>query len=190
MIDAFALLSEAAEEAADAAHGAAHEPSDGLLQDPTFWVMLAFLIVIGLLARAGVHKTIAKGLDKRSQDIADELDKARALRDEAQELLAKYQRRQREAEEEASGIIEQAKRDAQRLAGEARQKIEEQIERRVKSAEDKIARAEAQAIAEMRGETADLAIEAAREIIRARMDQGAQSALAERAIDELRTKLH
>ncbi len=186
MIAAFPLLSEAA---VDATQGA-HESGGGLLQDPTFFVLLAFLIVIGLLGRAGVHKMIAKTLDKRSQDIADELDKARALRDEAQELLAKYQRRQREAEEEAGGIVEQAKRDALRLAGEARRKIEEQIERRVKSAEDKIARAEAQAIAEMRGETADLAIEAARAIIRSRMDQGAQSALAERAIDELGTKLH
>lgn len=190
MLFAFvAILSEAAGEAAHAAAGA-HEPGGGLLQDPTFFVLLAFLIVVAIVARAGVHKTIAKALDKRGQDIADELDKARALRDEAQELLARYQRRQREAEEEASGIIEQARRDAERLAAEARQKIEEQIARRVKSAEDKIARAEAQAIAEMRGETADLAIEAAREIIRSRMDQGAQSALAERAIDELRTKLH
>jgi F-type H+-transporting ATPase subunit b len=179
-----ALFADAAEEAA---HGAAEE---GVLQDPTFWVLLAFLLVVALLWRAGVHKMIAKGLDKRAQDIADELDRARALRDEAQELLAKYQRRQREAEEEAAGIIEQAKRDAQRIAAEARVKIEEQIERRAKSAEDKIDRAEAQAVAEMRGATADLAIEAAREIIRARMDQGAQAALAERAIDELRTKLH
>ncbi|MGE0183755.1 MAG: F0F1 ATP synthase subunit B [Parvularculaceae bacterium] len=189
MINVLSLLSAAAEEAAHGAE-AAHEASGGLLQDTTFWVLLAFLLVIGLFWRAGVHKMIAAGLDKRAQDIADELDRARALRDEAQELLAKYQRRQREAEEEASGIIEQAKKDAQRLAAEAREKIEEQITRRTKAAEEKIARAEAQAIAEMRSQTADLAIEAAREIIGSRMDQGAQSALAERAIDELRTKLH
>lgn len=187
---AVVLVADAAEEVAHTAADAHGAASEGMLQDPTFWVFLAFLLVIALLWRAGVHKMIAKGLDKRAQDIADELDKARALRDEAQELLAKYQRRQREAEEEAVGIIEQAKRDAQRIAAEARVKIEEQIERRTKAAEDKIARAEAQAVAEMRGATADLAIEAAREIIRSRMDQGAQSALAERAIDELRTKLH
>jgi len=194
MIDALVtLLTHAGEEIA---HGAAagaeggHEASVGLLQDPTFWVLLAFLIVMGLFWRAGVHKMIAKGLDKRSQDIADELDRARALRDEAQELLAKYQRRQREAEDEAAGIIDMAKKDAVRIAADAKTKIEEQLERRAKAAEDKIARAEAQAISEMRGATADLAIEAARDIIRARMDQGAQSALSERAIDELRTKLH
>lgn len=180
-----AFLLEAAQEAAHA--GA--EAEGGLLQDASFWVLLAFLIVVGLLARAGVHKTIAKALDKRSQAIADELDRARALRDEAQELLAKYERRQREAEEEAEGIIEQARRDAERIAQEARAKIEEQLERRAKAAEEKIARAEMQALAEVKGRTVDLAIEAARDIIRARMDQGAQSALADRAIDELGTAL-
>lgn len=187
-----AAAEEAAHAAEDAAHAAAegaHE-APGLLQDPSFFVLLAFLIVIGLFWRAGVHKMVAGGLDKRAQDIADELDKARALRDEAQELLAKYQRRQREAEEEAEGLIEQAKRDAVRIAEDAKTKIEDQLARRARAAEEKIARAEAQAIAEMRGATADLAIEAAREIIKARMDQGAQSALAERAIDELGAKLH
>ena len=172
---------------------AAHDVDEehlALWQDPSLWLLLAFLIVVSFLARAGVHKMIANGLDKRAQGIADELDRARALRDEAQELLARYQRRQREAEEEAEGLIAQAKVDAARIAAEARAKIEEQLERRARSAEEKIARAEAQAIAEMRGQTADIAIEAAREIIRSRMDQGAQAALAERAIDELGSKLH
>ncbi len=187
MVNALSLL--ILQGAGEAAHGA-EQSGGGLFQDTSFWVFLAFLIVIGLFWRWGVHKMIANALDKRSQAIADELDRARALRDEAQELLARYQRRQREAEEEAVGIIEQAKRDAERIAAEAKTKIEEQLDRRAKAAEEKIARAETQAIAEMRGATAEMAIEAAREIIRIRMDQGAQSALTERAIDELRTKLH
>lgn len=161
-----------------------------LWQDPSAWVSLGFLLVVGLFAYMGLHKKLASMLDKRAQEIADELDRARALRDEAQELLAKYQRRQREAEDEAESIIEQAKIDAERIAAEARAKIEEQLDRRAKAAEDKIARAETQALAEVRGQTVEIAIEAAREIIRNRMDQGAQSALAERAIDELRSKLH
>ncbi len=180
------LLLAAAEEAA---HGAGHAPTP-LFQDTSTWVSLGFLVVIALFAYLGVHKKIAGALDKRAQDIADELDRARALRDEAQEILAKYQRRQREAEDEAEAIVEQAKRDAARIAGDARIRIEEQLDRRARAAEAKIARAEALAIAEVRGQAADLAIEAAREIIRARMDQGAQSALAERAIDEVHAKLH
>ena len=158
--------------------------------DTSFWVLVGFAIVIGLFAYMGVHKTMAKGLDERAQKIADELDSARRMREEAQELLAQYQRRQREAEDEAQGIIDQAKKDAARMAEETRDKINDQIARRAKAAEDKIARAEAQALAEVRQQTADLAIDTAREIIKSRVDQGAQSALIERAIDELRTKLH
>lgn len=180
------LFAAAAQEVHEAT--AEHETVP-LWQDTSLWVLVAFVIVIGIMAKAGVHKTIAGGLDKRAQKIADELEQARKLRDEAQELLAQYQRRQREAEEEAKGIIEQAKKDAQRLAAESREKIAEQIERRAKAAEDKIARAEAQAIAEVRGQAADLAIETAREIIRSRMDKGAQSALVEKSIDGLRAKL-
>lgn len=161
-----------------------------LWQDPSLWVGLAFVLVVVMFVRMGMHKQIGAALNKRSQRIADELDQARRLREEAQELLATYQRRQREAEEEAASIIEQAKKDAQRLAAETREKIAEQIERRTRAAEDKIARAEAQAVAEVRNQTVDLAVETAREIIKSRMDKGAQSALVEKAIGELREKLH
>ena len=188
MISFIALASAAAAEAGHAATGE-HE-SVALWQDPSLWVGLAFLIVVGLFWKMGVHKSMGASLAKRSQKIADELVQARKLREEAQEILAQYQRRQREAEEEAKGIIEQAKRDAERLAAESRDKINEQIDRRAKAAEEKIARAEAQAIAEVQGQVADLAIETARTIISQRMDQGAQSALVEKAISELRGKLH
>jgi len=162
----------------------------GLLQDTSFWVLLAFIIVIGIFLRAGVHRVVASGLDKRGQTIADELNEARKMREEAQELLAQYQRRQREAEDEAAAIIEQAKKDAERMTAEARTKIETQVERRTKSAEEKIARAEAQALSEVRGQTADLAFAAAREIIKERMDSGAQSAFIDKAIADIRAKLN
>lgn len=168
----------------------AAEKSGGLLQDTSFYVLLAFVIVIGIFIRAGVHKLIVSGLDKRAQKIADEINEARKMREEAQELLASYQRRQREAEEEAAAIIEQAKKDAQHLAEEARRKIAEQTDRRVAAAEDKIARAETQAISEVRGQTADLAIEAARVIIRERMDSGAQGPFIDKEIAGLRDKLN
>ena len=185
------FLSTLAFAAAEETHGeAAEHASVGLFQDPARYVLIAFVLVIGVFARAGVHKMILAGLDKRAQKIADEINEARKLREEAQELLASYQRRQREAEEEAAAIIEQAKKDAKRLAVEARSKIEEQTERRTKAAEEKIARAEAQAISEVRGQTADLAIEAARVIIRDRMDAGAQGPFIDKAISGLRDKLN
>ncbi|MEQ1931608.1 MAG: F0F1 ATP synthase subunit B [Parvularculaceae bacterium] len=183
MLSLAALAAAAAEEAGEA-------PSAGLLGDATFFVLVAFLLVLGVLWRMGAHKAIVGGLDKRSQKIADELDQARKLREDAQELLAQYQRRQREAEDEARSIIDQARRDAAALAGEQRKKINEQIARRAKAAEEKIARAEAQALAEVRGQTADMAIEIARRLLKERMDQGAQAALVERAISEVRAKLN
>lgn len=182
----FATLALAA---AEETHGAA-ESSGGLLQDTSFWVLIAFAIVIGVFVRAGIHKSIAGGLDKRAQNIADEINEARKMREEAQELLAAYQRQQRDAEEEAAAIIEQAKVDAQRLAAEAHEKIDEQMKRRAKAAEEKIARAEAQALSEVRANTAELAVEAARKIIKERMDQGAQTAFVDRAIADLRNKLN
>lgn len=187
MISLSLLALAAAEQVHDAT---AEHASTGLFGDLSLYVLLAFLIVIGIFARAGVHKMIISGLDKRAAKIADEINEARRMREEAQELLASYQRRQREAEEEAAGIIEQAKKDALRMAAEARAKIEEQTDRRVKAAEDKIARAEAQALSEVRGQTADLAIEAARHIIRERMDAGAQGAFIDRAIAGLKDKLN
>ncbi|WP_428407852.1 F0F1 ATP synthase subunit B [Hyphococcus sp.] len=193
MLNLAALAAAAAEEAAhEAVHGAAEagHASPGVFQDTAIYVLFAFLIVIGVFARAGVHKMMLSGLDKRAAKIADEINEVRKMREEAQELLASYQRRQREAEEEAAGIIEQAKKDAARMTAEARAKIEEQTERRIKAAEDKIARAEAQALSEVRGQTADLAIEAARVIIRERMDGGAQGPFIDKAIAGLRDKLN
>ena len=112
MISFIALASAAAAEAGHAATGE-HE-SVALWQDPSLWVGLAFLIVVGLFWKMGVHKSMGASLAKRSQKIADELDQARKLREEAQEILAQYQRRQREAEEEAKGIIQTRRRAPRR----------------------------------------------------------------------------
>lgn len=176
--------------AADAASGHGTAEATPLLQDTSFWVSLGFLAVVALFAYMGVHTSITGSLDARARRISDELDEARRLREDAQELLAQYQRRQREAEDEAQAIVEQAKRDAKRLAASMRERINEQIDRREKSAEEKIARVEAQAIAEIRGQTVDAAISATQLIIRDRMDQSAQSALAEKALDDLKARLN
>lgn len=173
-----------------AAEESEHHASPGLFEDTSFWVSLGFLIVVGIFWRLGVHKNIAKALDERGQKISDELDEARRLREEAQELLAQYQRRQREAESEAAGIIEQAKKDAERLGREAKEKINEQLERRTKAAEAKIARAEAQALSDVRSQTTDLSVKAAKAIIRDRMDSGAQNAMVDNSINDLRSKLN
>jgi F-type H+-transporting ATPase subunit b len=158
--------------------------------DTNFWVLLAFLIIVFVAFRQGLHKMAGSFFTNRASTVRNQLDEARSLREDAQRILADYQKRQREAEDEAQGIIDQAKRDAKLMATEARQKLDEQLARRRKAAEERISRAEAQAIAEMRGKTADLAVAAAREIIAGRVDDRAQTALIDKSIANVRGRLN
>src|SRR5213075_2450000 len=107
-------------------------PMMQFLNEPENWVAVAFVIFIGLLIYLGVHKKIIEALDHRSARIKAELDEARRLRDEAGKLLAEYQRKQREAEQEAEAIVADAKAEAGRVAAEARVKMEEFVARRTK----------------------------------------------------------
>ena len=134
-------------------------------QTPEFWVFAAFVIFCGILIYVGVHKKVVEALDHRSARIKAKLDDARRLREEAEQLLAEYQRKQRDAEREAEGIIASAKAEAGRLAIEARAKMEEFVARRTKMAETKINQAEAQALADVRAAAADAAITAAETIL-------------------------
>ncbi len=155
-----------------------------------FWILgclVAFFLILGYFK---VHRTIAGSLDKRAADIAAELDEARRLREEAQQLLASYQRKQREAMKEAEDIVTQARTEAEQLAKETRANMEAQVERRTKLAEDKIAQAEAQALADVRSVAADVAIGAARRVIAEKVDASADAKLIEKSIADLASKLH
>ena len=158
-------------------------------EDTNLWVLVAFVVVIALLLRQGVAKRVTGALDARATGIRSQLDEARGLREEAQSLLADYQKRQREAEDEAASIIDQAKADAKALTAEANRKAEESLRRRSRAAEDRIARAEAQAVAEVRGQAAHLSVAAARTIIAERTGPEAQAALTDRAISEVGQRL-
>ncbi|MEQ9519844.1 MAG: F0F1 ATP synthase subunit B [Parvibaculum sp.] len=161
-----------------------------MLQDATFWVLISFLIFVGLVVYYKVPGMIAAALDKRAADIADELDQARQLREEAQQVLASYQRKQRDAEKEAQAIVEQARGEAERLAVETKNNLAAHVERRTKLAEDKIAQAEAQALQEVRAVAADVAIAAARTIIEQKLDGARATQLLDKSIAEVKAKLH
>jgi len=135
------------------------------LQTPEFWVAVAFVIFCAVIVYTGAPKKVIEALDQRSKRIKSELDDARRLREEAAQLLAEYQRKQREAENEAAGIITGAKAEAERLALEAKTKMEEFVSRRTQMAETKIAQAEAQALADVRAAAADAAVTAAEKIL-------------------------
>ncbi len=157
-------------------------------QEPIFWVLVSFVIFAGLLIWNGVPGLVGKMLDARADGIRKELDEARKLREDAQTLLADYQRKSREAETEAKTIVEQAKREAETLAAEARKSLAEMIDRRSKMAEEKIARAEAQAVSEVRASAVDAALGAAEKLLKTRAAGATGDALIEQSIRDLKGK--
>ena len=161
-----------------------------LIKDPTFWVGLCFVLFLALLVYLKIPSKIAAALDTRAETIRTELEEARKLREEAQALLAEYERKQRTAEKEAESIITLAKQEAEALAGETREKLKETLERRMKLAEEKIARAEEQARGEVRTTAVNVAIAAAEKIISDKMTPAASKKLVDQSIKDLKGKLN
>jgi F-type H+-transporting ATPase subunit b len=160
------------------------------LKEPETWVAIAFLIFLGILAKVGVPSLLFKALDDRSARIKAELDEAVRLRKEAQDVLAEYKRRQDEAEKTAESIIHNAGVEAERLAAEAQTKVEEFIARRTRMAENKIAQAEAQALADVRAAAADVAVAAAEALLVSTTKGAAAESLVSQGIADLKSKLN
>jgi F-type H+-transporting ATPase subunit b len=158
--------------------------------DAEFWVAVAFVGFIGGLIYLGVHEMMVKYIDQRRDRIKAELDEALRLKEEAQALLAQYQRKQRAAEQEAAGIIAGATAEAERMMAEAKTKMEEFIARRSKMAETKIAQAEAQALADVRAAAAEAAVTAAEKILTQVVKGEVADRLIVKGVDDLKTKLN
>ena len=155
-----------------------------------FWVAVAFVAFLGVLGYVGAHARLLKGIDDRRERIRSELDDARRLKAEAEALLATYRGRQQEAEREAETIVASAKGEAERLAAEAEAKIEEFIARHTKMAENKIAQAEAQALAEVRSAAADVAVAAAEAILSRSVKGKLADDLLAKGIADFKAKLN
>jgi F-type H+-transporting ATPase subunit b len=158
--------------------------------DPLFWVALSFFVFVAVVLYYRVPAIVTKSLDERADAIRKELDEARKLREEAQALLSDYQRKAREAENEAKSIIEQAKIEAEALATDSRKALIESLERRSKIAEEKIARAEFQALSEVRSTAIETAIAAAHEILKTRASGATGETLVSSSINDLKGKLN
>jgi len=155
----------------------------------TIWAVVGLLIFIGIIVYFGVPKMLAKAIDGRIAQIEKELAEAEALRAEAKALLADYQTRRENAEKEAEDIVAAAREEAFRLTAEAKSALEAMIARRTKAVEDKIAQAEAQAVAEVRSRSADLAVEAARLLLTQQMAEKGDVLVAQ-AIKEVGDRLN
>ncbi len=156
---------------------------------PELWVAVAFVIFLAIVWKVGGFTMIVQSLDRRTETIRTELDEARALREEAQRVLADYQRKRQEAEAEAEAIVTGARVEAERLAKDAAAKLQDFVARRTKMAEAKIAQAEAQATADVRAAAADAAIRASELILR-QGGAGADAGLVESGLRQIRSKLN
>ena len=161
-----------------------------MIQDPTFWVATAFVGCIIVLIYLKVPGSVVAQLDKRADKIKADLDEAEALYKEAQDLLALYQKKQRDAAKEAETIAGNAKIEAARMLEEGRVRLSETLLRREQLAKDRITQAEAQAIDEVRIKTVDIAMDATREILAKGLAAAKSDSMIEAAIKELPSKLH
>lgn len=161
-----------------------------MLSDPTFWVLVGFLVFVGAAIYFKLPGLIGRALDDRALTIKAELDQARRLREEAQALFVDYQRRQREAEKEATEIVAHAREEAERLVREAHAELEATMTRRRQLAETKIAQAEAQAVKEVREAAVDLAIAAASSVLKQELQGDRAATIMDRAIGDVRKHLN
>lgn len=160
------------------------------LGNTDFVVSIAFLLFVGALVYFKVPGLLGGLLDKRAEKIRAELDEARALREEAQEILASYERRAREAAEQAERIVKHARQEAEEAAEVARAEMERSVQRRLKAAEDQIASAEADAIRSVRERAVAVAVQAAGDVIAGRITAGQDAELIEAAIADVGARLH
>ena len=159
-----------------------------LLLDPEFWVLIA-VVIFAVVVWKPASRAITGMLDQRAERIQSELAEARKLRDEAEQLLAEYRRKEGEAAAEAEAIIAHAREEAERIAAQSARDLQQALERRQHLAEERIAQAEAKAVDEIRAVAVDVAISAAREVIASEMDENRGGALLDSAIAALPQRL-
>lgn len=154
------------------------------------WTLVALIIFLGIVVYLKVPGMVGKSLDDRADKIRGELEEARKLREEAQQLLAEYQRKRKEAEKEASDMIAAAKREADIIVADAKQKTEDYVERRTALAEQKIAQAEREAVNEVRSDAVEIAVAAAGKLLEDKIDNKAAASLFKSSLAEVKTRLN
>lgn len=160
------------------------------LRNTDFIVLLAFLVFVGVLIYFKVPSIVGSKLDERADGIRKDLDEARRLREEAQEIYASYERRQREVQGQADEIIANARREAEAQAAKAKDDLKTSIERRLKAAEDQIASAEKDAVRAVRDRAVQASIAAASELLAAQVKAGQRSAGIDDAIEDVARRLN
>jgi F-type H+-transporting ATPase subunit b len=160
-----------------------------IIEDPNTWILVAFVAFLGIVAWKGGRKILTI-LDDRAAKIANELDQARKLHEEAQELLANYERQQREAAGEAGAIAALAREEAERKAEQGEKDLEAYLERRTQMAEQNVAQAEAHAINAVRNAAIEVALSATGRVLRESMSDAQRDSLVDQTIADLSKRLN
>ncbi len=160
------------------------------LANTDFVVLIAFLLFIGVLFYFRVPALLMGLLDKRADGIRAELAEARALQEEAQSVLAQYERKHKEVAEQAERIVSQAKAEAEAAAEQAKEDLKASIARRLQAAEDQIASAEASAVKEVRDRAVQVAVAAASDLVTKGMSADDASKLIEESITTVGERLN
>ena len=158
--------------------------------DNTFWATVALVIFIAAVVYFKIPGMLTKSLDERANNIRNELEEARRLREEAKQLLADFQRKREEAEKDAADIVAAAKREADMLLEEAKRKTEEYVARRTALAEQKIEQAEREAVIEVRASAVDIAVEAARKLLGDQADKRSGAELFAASLKAVKSNLN
>jgi F-type H+-transporting ATPase subunit b len=165
-----------------------HEAT-GFLHEPTNWVFISFVIFVVLFIRFGWEKVTAK-LDGRIARIREDLATAERLRKEAQDMLAQYQQKHRDAMHEAQEIAARARAQVETIRKKAEDDLRETLARREKQLEERLNRIAQAAEDELRKATAELALRASEALIRKSLDAKGQAALVDKSLANLPANLN
>jgi len=157
--------------------------------NPTTWVAIALVIFIALAFKPA-KKAILSALDSKIDEIKNQVEEASKLRDEAQALLAEYERKQQQAAQHAEEMIDAARKEAEDFRVRSESELNANLERQRKMAMERIALAEEKALQEVRAAAADLAIAATEKLVTDKVAGTDGDKLVDKAIADLGGKLH
>ncbi|WP_425406397.1 F0F1 ATP synthase subunit B [Hwanghaeella sp.] len=160
-----------------------------VLQNPSFWVGVSFFIFLAIAFKPA-KKAILGALDSKIAEIKDQVEEAARLRDEAQALLAEYERKQQQASKHAEEMVDAARKEAEESKARAEADLNASLDRQRKMALERISMAEEKALREVRAAAAEMAIAATEKLVAERVAGADGDKLVDRAIEELGTKLH
>ncbi|MEM1272852.1 MAG: ATP F0F1 synthase subunit B [Pseudomonadota bacterium] len=174
------------------AYAADGESSYGFtsLFNTDYVVLIGFLLFLAIIFWFGVPGILGKLLDDRAQQIKADLDEARSLREEAQALLADYERRALDVNEQVERIVTAAKEDAAAAAELAKSDLQASIARRLQAAEDQIANAEEKAVRQVRDRAVEVAIAAAADVLQGQTGASQANKLIDASIAEVGARLN